>query len=104
LGAYDVTILNKDRQLLEDDKAHHFPEDCNNKLKVLGPSGAVVYTLKKIKELLGKSDDEMEQELSVDLSFESLICPVYSVLEKDKQSYFENLLTTLVKKNFPSSL
>jgi hypothetical protein len=57
LGAYDLTILNEDRQMLEDEKARHFPEDCNDKLKVLGPPGAVVSTLKKIKELLGKSDD-----------------------------------------------
>ena len=89
--------------MLEDDKARHFPEDCNNKLKVLGPPITVLSTLKKIKELL-KSDDEMAQELSLENSLESLICPVYSLLKKGNQSYFENLLTTLVKKNFPKSL
>ena len=66
----------------------------------------VLSTLKKIKELLYKSDDEVEDELSNDHSFVSVSCPVYSLLKKGKgkHGYFENLMTTLVKMNYPKSL
>jgi hypothetical protein len=54
--------------------------------------------------LLNKSDDEVAEELSNDNIFVSVSCPVYSLLKKGKHGYFENLMTTLVKMNYPKSL
>jgi len=37
LGAFDLAILPEDRQALIDEVPKHFPENCNEKIKVLGP-------------------------------------------------------------------
>ena len=60
LGAYDLCILREDKQALSDECNNHFPEDFDNKLKLLGPDPFGPILLRKNKLLLEKADEEIK--------------------------------------------
>ena len=54
LGAYNVTLLQEDYQVLMSELPKHLSEDLNSKVKVLGTCPA--FTIKQLKALESSTD------------------------------------------------
>ena len=88
LGAYNLCILDEDRQALRDECDNHFSEDRNNKIKVLGLCPAA--NLKEIKDLTKMNLHDVEQKES-QLTL-AITNPIYALSTNSKgiiEGYFE---------------
>ena len=99
LGAYNLCILEEDKQALIDECNNHFSEDYNDKIKVLGPVPTT--TLRTMKQTFLSRDEKTDSKLALTVSN-----PLYS-LTKDQnntEGYFETFSMFLKKENLPIQL